>query len=906
MKDFFISYRSSDRQWAEWIAAELELAGLSVEIQAWHFRDGNPVVKQINDALAAARATLAVLSPDYLTSKWCEMEWQAAIALETNGRDHRLLPICIEAGEFPPLLLSRSWVELFGLDEPTARQRLLQAARGDARRDPTKPVFPESRQTPTQTRSVSERPQHPRFPAALPKIWNVPLRNQNFTGRKKLLAALKKALAKGDATVLTQAIHGLGGVGKTQLAIEFAYRHSGDYDLVWWVASEQPEELKANFAALATQFDPRLAEVPQVQKLVEFARDVLEGKDPPSPLPLSPAAGERGWELSPLSPAAGERGWELSPLSPRGEGRGVRGEGFRWLVIFDNVEDPAHLDGCLPRGGGGHVIVTSRNQHFGNKAKTLEVKIFERKESLQFLHDRVAGVESSSPQHPIEAVLAPLYSPTGGSKTRPQPPDLADMLAVELGDLPLALAQAAAFMVETKTPFARYLELYRSRHADLWKDQSPPDDYRERVDTTWSLNIGEIDKQNPPVTALLNLCSFLAPDAIPRKMLVEQSKHLPGDLASLVLDDLKWANAIRLLGRFSLVESDGESITMHRVVQAVIRDRLAAAPSPQPLSPAAGERGEFSSSLSPAAGERGDILQTPLPAWGERGRGEGFAAAAVKIVNDAMPGDSLTNLATWPIIQQLLPHAKESATHAERLGIEPAATGRLLNQVGLYLRIRAEFVEAKNTLERAVRIGEQAFGPDHPDVATDVNNLGGVFQDLGDLPGARQAFERALKIGEQAFGPDHPQVASFVNNLGSVLRALGDLPGARQAFERALKIDEQAFGPDHPDVATDVNNLGLLLKDLGDLPGARRAYERALKIDEQAFGPDHPQVAIFVNNLGGVLQDLGDMPGARRAFERALGIVRKFLGDEHPNTLTVRGNLEAVKKLIGGKHEASE
>ena len=880
VKDFFISYRSSDREWAEWIAAELQVAGLSVEIQAWHFREGKPIAKQINDALAGTRATLAVLSPGYLTSEWCEEEWQAAISLQKNGRDHRLLPVRIEAGEFPPLLLSRSWVELVGLDESTARQRLVQAARDDDRRPATKPPFPESRQLATKPSNSTPDKPHPRFPAALPAIWNVPQRNENFTGREKLFTALEKALAKGDRTVLTQAIHGLGGVGKTQLAKEFAYRHLADYDLVWWVASEKIEELKANFAALAIRIDPRFEQVQQQSKLVEFARDVLEGKHPDLFPPV-------GWH------AVGS----ASACSPKAERTAL----IRWLVIFDNVEDPDHLDGCLPRGGGGHVIITSRNQHFGNKAKTLEVQTFERVESIQFLRQRCGSGRVFDPRIPLEAALVPPDSPTGGSKTRPQPHDLANQLAAELGDLPLALAQAAAFIVETKTPFARYLELYRSRHAELWKNQQPPDDYRERVDTTWSLNIGEIDQQNPSVTALLNLCSFLAPDAIPRKLLVEQSKRLPSDLASLVSDDLKWAGAIRLLGRFSLAASDGESITMHRVVQAVMRDRL-------------------------------DDEQRKT-----------FAAAAVKIVNHAVPGDLLTNLASWPIIQQLLPHAKESATHAEQLGIEPEATGRLLNKVGLYLRIRAEFVEAKSILERAVRIDEQAFGPDHPEVATDVNNLGGVLQALGDLPGARQAFERALKIGEQAFGPDHPQVASFVNNLGSVLhdlgdlpgarrafvralkideqafgpdhpnvairvnnlggvlRALGDLPGARQAFERALKIDEQAFGPDHPEVATDVNNLGLVLQALGDLPGARQEFERALKIDEQAFGPDHPQVAIFVNNLGNVLQDLGDLPGARQAYERALGIFREFLGDEHPTTQRVRRNLSAVDKLIQEK-----
>jgi len=899
VKDFFISYNKADRSWAEWIAWQLEATGKTTVIQAWDFRPGSNFIHDMQSAASEAERTIAVLSQSYLESRFTKPEWYAAFAQDPTGEKGILLPVRVGECELKGLLPQIVYIELVGQDKTAAKNLLLAGIKRGRAKPDEEPPFPSAAE-----RSITKEP---RFPGSLPPVWNIPFqRNPNFTGRTTLLDTLKQALAGGERAALTQAVHGLGGVGKTQLAIEFAYRHSGDYDLVWWVPSEHPEELKANFAALAGRLDPRMENVQQQSKLVEFARDVLEGRHP-------------------------------QLLAPG-----------RSLVIFDNVEDPAHLDGCLPRGGGGHVIITSRNQHFGNKAKTLEVQTFERIESIQFLRQRVVRVESSGPQHPFLAGTAPPDSRSGGSKTRSQPPDPADQLAAELGDLPLALAQAAAFIVETKTSFARYLELYRSRHAELWKREQPPDDYDERVDTTWSLNIGEIDKQNPSVAELLNICSFLAPNAIPRKLLVEQSKHLPPDVAEVVSDDLEWANAIRLLGRFSLVESDGESITMHRVVQAVIRDRL-------------------------------------VPE-----QRHSYAAAAVKLVNGAFPYDADSDPAAWPICKVLLPHAQSAATHAEVLGIEQEATGRLLNQVGIYLRTRAEFVEARNVLERAasidektfgldhpnvardvsnlgvvlkdladlsgakqeferaLKIDEKAFGPEHPQVAIHVNNLGSVLQELGDLPGARQAFEWALKIGEKAFGAEHPNVATCVNNLGLVVKRLGDLPGAKQAYERALKIDEKAYGPEHPEVAADINNIGAVLRDLGDLPGARQAFDRALKIDEKAFGPEHPnvardvsnlgmvrqelgdlpgarqaferalkigekafgpehsQVGIFVNNLGGVLQGLGDLPGAKQALERALGIFRKVLGDEHPSTQTVRGNLEAVKRLLGGKHQPSE
>ncbi len=220
---------------------------------------------------------------------------------------------------------------------------------------------------------------------------------------------------------------------------------------------------------------------------------------------------------------------------------------------------------------------------------------------------------------------------------------------------------------------------------------------------------------------------------------------------------------------------------------------------------------------------------------------------------------------------------------------------RDVNNLGGVLYALGDLAGARAAYERALRIWEASLGPEHPQVATAVNNLGLVLQDLGDFEGARAAYERALGIVEKHLGEEHPHVATTLNNLGLVLRALGDLAGARAAFERALRIDEAVFGPDHPKVATAVNNLGSVLQALGDLAGARAAFERALRIKEAIYEPDHPSIATTVNNLGGVLRALGDLAGARAAFERALGIWEASLGPEHPHTKLARMNLWAVE-----------
>jgi Tfp pilus assembly protein PilF len=600
---------------------------------------------------------------------------------------------------------------------------------------------------------------------SLPPIWNIPHhRNPNFTGRADLLEAIEKALASGQRAALTQVIAGLGGVGKTQLAVEYAYRHAAQYQAVWWLRAEQPATLAADYARLAAPLN--LAE-----KDAADQRDVVRAV--------------QSW----------------------------LGRNPGWLLIFDNAPDAASIREVLPQGECGHVLVTSRDPNWLGTAPVVSVQVMARAESVEFLCKRTGLAEEPA----------------------------AHKLAEELGDLPLALEQAGAYIEATSQSFAGYLDLFRVHHQELLERGKPTTDYPDTVATTWLISF-EAAKATPGAADVLSLLAHFAPDDIPLEM-VKISEALKD------LGDLEWQDALAALRRYSLIEVRGETVSVHRLVQAVARDQL-----------------------SDDARKR----------WAE---------AAVQIVGDAFPHDS-DDVRTWPTCARLLPHALATAGHAEAMQVAPQATGHLLNQVGLYLGGRAELRQAKAALERALRMGEAAYGPDHPNVATRVNNLGSVLQDMGNLAGARAHYERALRIDEAAYGPDHPEVAIRLNNLGEVLRNMGDLAGARAQLERALRIDEVAFGPDHPNVATDVNNLGLVLKAMGDLAGARAQYERALRIDEAAYGPDHPQVAIFVSNLGSVLQAMGDLAGARACFERALRIRRQFLGEEHPKTVKVRNNLK--------------
>ena len=619
------------------------------------------------------------------------------------------------------------------------------------------------------------------------KISNFPQpHNRNFTGRESLLNDLHEALASGKyaAFTQTQAITGLGGVGKTQLALEYAYRHKGDYNILWWVRSEEPATLGDDYRELAAELN-----LPPIEDPREVVKAV------------------RTW------------------LEQNGD----------WLLVFDNAQRFVDLKDYLPKASGGHVIITSRNQSWGNVAEMLSVDVFTPKESVEFLRKRTG-------QKDDEAAKA---------------------LAEALGNLPLALEQAGAYIKETGITTAAYLTLFQKRHEELL-DRCKPSEYPDTVATTWDLSFKKAREEVPVSSDLLNLSSFLAPDEIPKSLLVEGSEHLPEPLASAVSDEILLNDAIAALKRYSLLSVTDDALSIHRLVQAVTRDRLK-----------------------------------------EEGEEKTWAGAAVRLVNGAFPAESY-DIRNWPTCSLQLPHALASAKYAEELNVAPETASGLLNNVGPYLIQRAEFYEAKSIWERALKIKEKSYGPDHPDVAATVGNLGLVLRHLGDLEGARKCQRRALKIEEKSYGPDHPDVAATVMNLGNVLYLQGDLEGARNCQERALKIEENAYGPDHPDVARTVESLGLVLRALGDLEGARNCQERALKIKEKSYGPDHPDVAATVGNLGLVLQDLGDLEGARNCQERALKIKENVYGPDHPDVARTVGNLGLVLQDLGDLEGARE
>lgn len=612
-------------------------------------------------------------------------------------------------------------------------------------------------------RGQSAPPAPPPTPKAtttgLPRL---PPRNPDFAGREEQLRSLRDSLVEGGTAALTQAITGLGGVGKTQLAIEYVHRHRDDYEVIWWVRSEEPAQIAEDFGALARALDlPEKGEQDQ-RVVIQAVRRWLESND-------------------------------------------------GWLLVFDNAPNIEGLKEYRPGGGRGHVIITSRDPDWAGVAKPLPVEVWAPEESLEFLGKRLGRTDEAAGE-----------------------------LAEELGHLPLALAQAAAYIEASGISLEDYLKLYRERREGLWGDQPPPHDYRHTVTTTWDVAMKSLGQEEPAAAELLNLLAFLAPDDIPRDL-----------LAKAIDDPLVLNRAIAALRHYSFISADDDALSLHRLVQAVTRDRLS-----------------------------------------EQERSK-WAAGAVRLLNTAFPFTE-DDPATWEKSGRLLPHAFAAAEHAAGAGVRADDAGALLNKAGMYLNLRARYADAKAAGERALAIAERALGPHDRRVGLCSITVGEALRYMGDLATAKKHFKRALAIFEEVYGEEHSLVAVALNDLGMVHQDQGDLEGAKERLERALRIDENAYGPEHPRVAVRVSNLGIALYKIRELEGAKKHFERALAIGEKEYGPEHPSVGIALTNLGSVLREMGDLGGAKDRFERALAIFVKFLGEEHPHTKVVRGKLEAL------------
>jgi tetratricopeptide (TPR) repeat protein len=761
--DFFISYSAPDRPWAEWIAWQLETNGIHTKLQAWDFRPGNNFILEMQAAAATAHRTLAVLSPAFLESSFTRPEWAAAFAEDPTGDHAKLVPVRVRDCRPEGLLGPIVYIDLVGTSEAQAAEALLAGVRSARALPTTAPAFPGPSSQPTEPRA--------QFPGSLPPIWNVPVGTRLFEGRVTTLSRLAETLARDGAAAVTQmiSVHGLGGVGKTQVAARYARDHQGSYDIVWWVRSEEDAIRLSDYASLGAALGlPEAAEQNQADLVAATAK------------------------------------W----LARAG----------RWLLIFDNAPSPQVIADLIPERSGGHVLITSRRHADWRilDATPLPLDVWGRAESVAFLAKRTSDTDA----------------------------DAADAVAEALGDLPLALEQAAAYTNQQVIGLQTYYERLSNNTAHLMA-KGQPTDYEHTVTTTWNLAFESLEA---PAPELLAMCVFLAPERIPLELIngfAAQALSAQG----LSVEPHSIEDAIEQLLGYALITPSGQgSVDIHRLVQQIVRNRHSST---------------------------------------EQRR---FAGAALGMLSAALPPECW-RAEHWPKTEQLLPHVLAVTEHTQSLDTATDMSTAMMLTVAQSLCERAELSTAKDLCERALVTLERSLGPDAAEIAATLGELGNVLGQSGELREARAALERALTIKEKHHGPDDIRVASTLGNLGNVLADLGELTEALHFLERTLTIEESEDEPDDSAMAITLGNLGSVLAQLGRLDEARVIVRRSLETKERINGPEHHEVAIALVNLGIILRRSDELEDARTAEERALPIIERVYGSDHPAVAKVLGNL---------------
>ncbi len=811
--DLFVSYAGPDRPWAEWAAWQLKEAGYSVELDVWDWSAGDNAVLRMNDALARAGRLLALCSPDYFDRpRFTTDEWTAVLAERPDEQgSHRLVPVRVTEVQPPPILRSAVYVDLFGLAEPAAREALLRAVGGPARPS-TAPRFPGGRALAGVVGAG------PRVPGSLPPVWNVRPRNPAFTGREAQLAALRQRLCAGDRT-LVQALHGMGGVGKTQLAVEYAYLFGNEYDLVWWLDAEQPDLLGEQLAELA-------------------------------------AAAEWTPEGTPNADAK------------QAVMRRLR-EDARWLLIFDNAETVDHVREWIPTGGG-HLIITSRSGRTGGIAVPVEVDVFHRDESVALLQTNLPTMTVAD----------------------------ADRLAATVGDLPLALAQAAGLLAETGMTINEYLTELREHATELLSDQ-PPGDYPQPLAAVITTSVRRLDQVDPAAVQLLHLCAMLAPEPIPLRWFTQPPPDvLGGPLAAATASRVAFRRSLGRLAAFGLARVDSDSIQLHRLTQAVLRDTAGES--------AASDREAVQRLISAATPGSGNDVAT-WPAWAELlphllvlnpATTPALASATHRALNYLLargePKSALTLATEW--------HDHWSSTvdpDDQRVTVAQEFVANSLQYLGRYNEAR--LIQEK-TLDRHRRLR----GDDHPDALRSAHNLALILHELGKHERARQLNEETLTQLRRVHGDDHPDTLHAANDLADMLRAVGDIERARQLDEDTLTRRRRLLGDDHPDTLFSARGLAIDLRELGEHERARQLDEDTLTRRRRVLGDDHPDTLRSANSLAIDLRRLGEYEQARQLEEDSLRRRRRVLGDDHPDTLRSANNVAVDLRRLGEYEQARQ
>lgn len=829
MAKIFISYSHRDRAWLERLQVHLKPLERDGLLDRWddsRIQAGDLWREEIRKGLKTSNAAVLLVSADFLASDFISNEELPALLSAEKARGLKIFLVVLKPCRIAGTTLAELQT-IHPIDQP-----MIQMSEAEQEAVWVK-LAEELERCLTTEKKVTQNPEN-LWGKTPEQLWNVPYeRNPFFSGREKVLEQLRKNLLANSKAAFT----GLGGIGKTQVAVEYTYRHRDDYTQVFWTRATSEPDLISGFVEIG-----RLINLPE-----SFEPDQKEA-----------VYATQRW----LESNSG------------------------WLLVFDNVCHPELIKAFRPKNQKGHILITSRNPAVQNMGiiTPLNIERLSKEEAIEFLLKRTAR----TPGNPREDKA------------------IAD-LAKELGYLPLALEQAAAYIFANQARFSDYIKSYRSRRLAVLT-APVAGEYPDSVTTTWALNFREV-AHAPQAADLLRLSAFFFPDAIPLELIVhgapELGPSLSAALADVLQDPLTLDEALEPLYRYSLVRRDvsARTYSIHPIVQAVLLDSM-------PV----------------------EEQQT----WAER---------AVRAVNKAFPEPEYAH---WPACERLLPQAQVCADLISKWNFEFPEAGTLLQDAGTYLRKRARLLEAIKMQQQLLAFQEKKIGADHPKITEIIVNLAKLFRhqgryaeaesllhralttaensinledikvseilvpfsalyhNMGKIPEAEKLARRALEIQEKILGSEHPDLAKCLTNLAGILISRQEFHEAQNLIERSLALEEKKLGPMHHQLAINLTMLAETYRLQNQLSDCEPILQRALHLDETAFGPDHPSVAWSILGLAELYINQDRYEEAITLYNRALRIREKSFSLEHPLVIETRQRYTALLTQLGRDKEASD
>jgi tetratricopeptide (TPR) repeat protein len=903
----FFSYDPRDEDLLNRLKAHLSVLKREF-IDEWYDSDEIIPGSNINEVteahLCAASIIVLLISADFLASERCyEIEMKRALDLSKTA-NKPLIPVILRPADWQTSPLS----QYSPLPPPDGKPVILWKNLDDALTAVARGIRKVVEEIAQRTKGRQARPLPPQFP-----LYHIPYRsNVFFTDRDEILSTIAASFSTAQAPhppVL--ALIGLGGMGKTQVALAYSYLYARSYQVILWLDASSRDHLSMDVRAQADRLSLPVEDSVDESHLFDAFKRWLQEQE-------------------------------------------------NWLLVLDQVDDMALVNLVVPLQGSGHVLLTTRTQATGTYVSPIFIEQMTRDASITLLLHRAGLLPKEASLE--EAPPAAVQDATALVQEMDGLPLALDQAGAYLQETGCSFATYLTFYRQQRTTLLGQRGRFVGSHPNS-------------VMVTFHLAFEQVKQKRAENLDLLRLLAFLHPDSIPDQLLLQGASELSGPLQPLATQPLVLYQALADLLSFSLVHrrADTATLCIHRIVQTILIDDLAAEQRSQwaeqvvrmvnrvfpevpfdtwdacELYRSQAQRcatliNDFQLTLKEGAlllqrlglycYQRGcyveaetyltqalslhehhqwtdalqaaRALQSLALLYHRQARyqeAEALHQRALEMREQAFGPDhpetaeSLHNFAALYLSQGQYQRAEQFyqrvlALDEHLLGSADPETAKTLNNLGLTCYMQGNYTQAETAYQRALSIYERTPGfSDHLDLAYTLNSLGTLYEKLGNYQRAGELYQRALSIREQVLGDEHPETARSLNKLADIYEIQGNYQQAEELYRRALTICEQALGDEHLDIALFLNNLAFIASKQERYQQAEPLYRRALNIYEQALGDEHPVVASVLNNLGQLYRNTKDEERAEALLRHALAIRKQALGTTHPDTAQSMANL---------------